>query len=52
VDPRASLREALSLMFYLHVDCLPIAGHDRRPIGVVTLARVHEVAKRSVGHHE
>ena len=52
VDPEATLREALSLMLYLHVDRLPVAARDRRPAGVVTLARVHAVARRSVGHHE
>ncbi len=40
----ASLQEALSLMLASGADAVAVAGRDGRPAGLVTLARIREVA--------
>jgi osmoprotectant transport system ATP-binding protein len=52
VHPSGSLREALSLMLYLHVKRLAVVDNHREFIGEITLAQIHAVTKRSAGKRD
>lgn len=46
VSEGGTLREALSLLLYLHTTHLAIVDHERRLVGEVSLEAIHSVTKR------